>query len=614
MALDTATDLTAAQKLDATVDVTLAKRRVMAAQEVLASNIEGQTMALTTAGTALGEIDLDDLDTPEKIADADTAVKALKMALDDATHLSDADKAMYQTQLKTATETVRMAQTGMDLDGRVMAQRTALTTAMMTARTAVGMVGDDASDDQVTAADNAIAALQEAIDGAEDLPEGDTGVATAQGTLTTLTGLLASAKMSRMAAMEEDAKADNADMMATAMKLHMGISAPDATSGAGQRSAAYDTDGNVGVTIGGSTAVALTADKMTVAALHGWEGKRYTAEPDDDGMYEAMVYSNVGEPTEGAKFNAGPANGGYDLTEGMLTIDAAATVANAAKVASSSFDQSAGTKQFKLPSPNLSGATKVTFSGSFHGVSGTYTCTPTDGTTCAANKAAEGFTLGLRTDASGMFDANDVVWTFKPTNPEARVMSASDMDYVSYGWWIHKGADGMWTASAFVDDMGPADPASGIDPLRGTAKYMGGAAGKYALYSPTGGTNDAGHFTAKAMLEADFDTDMVSGIIDTFMGADGKARDWSVELMKSAIGGTGLIRRSDNDNTNLAASDPGAMTKWTIGGTAAAAAGEWSGALKDNGDDNVPNVATGTFYSVYGPSGKMVGGFGVNKQ
>ena len=67
LALAAATDLTDAQKLDATVEVTLAKRRVMGAKEVLASNIEGQTMALTTAGTALGGIDLDDLSDQAKI-------------------------------------------------------------------------------------------------------------------------------------------------------------------------------------------------------------------------------------------------------------------------------------------------------------------------------------------------------------------------------------------------------------------------------------------------------------------------------------------------------------------------------------------------------------------
>ena len=80
LALAAATDLTDAQKLDATVEVTLAKRRVMGAKEVLASNIDGQTMALTTAGTALGEIDLGDLSDQAKIDAAQDAVDALKMA------------------------------------------------------------------------------------------------------------------------------------------------------------------------------------------------------------------------------------------------------------------------------------------------------------------------------------------------------------------------------------------------------------------------------------------------------------------------------------------------------------------------------------------------------
>ena len=65
--------------------------------------------------------------------------------------------------------------------------------------------------------------------------------------------------------------------------------------------------------------------------------------------------------------------------------------------------------------------------------------------------------------------------------------------------------------------------ATGVTALQGTATYSGGAAGKYALHSTTGGTNDAGHFTADATLEANFNNDTVSGTIDGFMGAD-----WSV--------------------------------------------------------------------------------------
>ena len=97
--------------------------------------------------------------------------------------------------------------------------------------------------------------------------------------------------------------------------------------------------------------------------------------------------------------------------------------------------------------------------------------------------------------------------------------------------------------------------------LQGTATYMGGAAGKYALSSSTGGTNDAGHFTAKATLEADFNVDdMISGTIDTFMGADGMARDWSVELKESGVGNTGVHSTVSNGaveaRTNAGRSGP----------------------------------------------------------
>ena len=194
-----------------------------------------------------------------------------------------------------------------------------------------------------------------------------------------------------------------------------------------------------------------------------------------------------------------------------------------------------------------------------------------------------------------------------PSSPSAEVMSIPNAIFASYGWWLHKSEDGgTFTASAFVDN-GEVPVASGIMDLRGTATYMGGAAGKYALHSSTGGTNDAGHFTAQATLEADFNDDMVSGTIDNFMGADGQSRDWSVELKETDIGDDGAIDGIVGDDVQVG-------TVWTIDGTAAGQSGQWSGSLRDNGDDGVPKVATGTFYSKYSTAGTMVGGFGVNKQ
>ncbi|MCY4408247.1 MAG: hypothetical protein OXC15_17905, partial [Rhodospirillaceae bacterium] len=528
LALAAADDLTDAQKLDALTNVTLAKRKVTAAETALAENVGSQRMALTEAGTALAAIDLDDLDTAEKITAANDAVAALKMALDGATHLSDAAKMMYQTQLDTATETVRTAQTGMDKDGRMMTQRTAVMDAVTMARTAVGMVDDDATDAQVTAADDAVTALKAAIDGAVDLAEGDTDVAMAKGTLATLEGQLASAKTSRMAAMDEAERMKNEGNAATAAKLHAGISAQmgagDGTTFAvTDRDAFYNTAGtaiSVSIGDGGDTAptevtATLSEDKKTmVADNHGWTGQKFTAEPDNDGTYEAMVYSKVGEPEEGAKFNAGPDDGGYTLNAadaatnpGELPITGDVLAATA-RIASSSFDQSAGTKEFELPANTM----RVVVPGSYHGVSGTYYCTAAASSTCAVQLAEDGFNLGGTADADNAFTATGGTWTFKPTNPEARVMSTPDSNYASYGWWLHMSEDGMtYTASAFADDRGTVGEADGITDLRGSATYMGGAAGKYALSSSTGGTNDAGHFTARATLEADFNEDMISG-------------------------------------------------------------------------------------------------------
>ena len=482
---------------------------------------------------------------------------------------------------------------GMEMPDPAIAQRADIKMKIDMAQTAVNAVDNESTDAEVSAAEAAVMAAKMAIEAATAVPQNERSANTQA--VSALETQLSGAKMARMDAMDEADKAEKMAMMATAMKLQMGIGAPSDT-----RAAAYSgtDDANITVTMGTATQV-LMEDKMAMAAAnHGWMGKKYTASGTDvSGTYEAMVYSNVGDPTPGKMFGSAAAvtesgDFQYQLTDGELAIDTTAAGV-AGRVASSSFDQSAGTKTFELPANTV----RVMVSGTHHGVSGTYNCTPAgNGTNCSATIAESGFTLQGGT------------WTFKPTDPNARVTEMEDMHYASYGWWIHKSADGMtFTASAFVDDKGTVPAASGIDDLRGTAKYMGGAAGKYALYSSTGGTNDAGHFTAEAMLEADFNTDMISGTIDNFMGADGMARDWSVELKKSGVNDTGTILGEDGTGDPM-------MTVWTIDGAAAAAAGQWSGMLKDNGTDGVPKVATGTFYSMYSTAGKMVGGFGATRQ
>ena len=434
-----------------------------------------------------------------------------------------------------------------------------------------------------------------------------------------------------------DDAADDADeaarmaMAATAAKLYRGISAPmgdPASPATTDRAAAYNTDADAILVSRGTdpaAAVTLSEDKMTMVGMnHGWEGKRYTRTmPASDGSYEAIVYSNVGAPTPGDKFGqigVGTPVTGYVYglnAAGQVAVDTSSTAAYVNLVSGSNFDQSAGVKRFPLPSPNPGQATVRTVPGTFHGVAGTYSCTP-GAAVCAANVSGRGFQLGTvpsATDAT--FTNGGGAWMFRPANTEARVMDAADTMYASYGWWLHKTENDLtYTASAFTDEKGTVAAASGLDALNGTATYMGGAAGKYALTSRTGGTNDVGHFTARATLEANFTNNTaataITGTIDMFMGADGMPRDWSVALRGSPIADTGGIG-DDSDTT----AGNGPTTVWTIGGTAGTADGSWTGTLRNNGADGVPQVATGTFYSTYGTSGgegRMVGGFGANKQ
>ena len=366
----------------------------------------------------------------------------------------------------------------------------------------------------------------------------------------------------------------------------------------------------------------LEEDKTAmVAPLNGWKGSRHTATVatgNGAGTYTAHMYSDVGEPTPGEKINT-LAN--FDTANGVLPATGGHfAAANAAKIASPEFDHSAGVKPFMLPDPNPAGERIVTIDGSYYGVAGMYSCDTGTGATlntCSVTKASgEGYTL----TGSG-------TWTFKPGDPNDLVTASPDTVYPVYGWWLHEEPDGTATVSPFTSYRGGTltepspeiailitgtDTGFLVNPLFGTATYKGGAAGMYALQSSTGGTNDAGHFTADAELTATFNggrsTDpshTITGTIDSFVGSNGMSRDWSVELKQISIVGR-------NGSFNTPPSLDGKITTWSMGGTAASDSGKWEGTLYKKNDAEVPTVGTGMFYSEYENAGRMTGAFGVN--
>ncbi len=232
-----------------------------------------------------------------------------------------------------------------------------------------------------------------------------------------------------------------------------------------------------------------------------------------------------------------------------------------------------------------------TTSGSYHGVSGTYTCVPaTAGTeSCQSNVTkATGLTLG------------GGVWTFEPGNPKDKV---SGSDGLEWGWWAGK-TDGAISEAGVFYSMATT-PLFGIDAIGGTATYKGKALGKYAIHRGPGAANDSGHFTASAELNANFGDSMIKGEISDFIGADGNSRDWSVELQSQTITGAGLFQGVGTESTAQA------MTVWTMGGAKADAAGEWVGEFSgQSAEGYTPSTAAGAFEAEYGNIGNMIGAFG----
>ena len=654
LALAAATDLTDAEKLDATVNVTLAKRKVASAKETLATNIGNQRDALTMAGMALGAIDLEDLSDQTKIDAAQTAIGALEAALNGATHLSDAEKEAYQTQLTTATETVRMAQTGMDREGRMMAQRTDITNAVKMATTAVNGVQNDSTDTEVGAADTAIAALEAAIEGAVDLPAGDADVASAQGTLAALKVQLAGAKTARTEYLADKTKMDNEEMAKAGKAMRAALAGP---TGDGTDNALANLDLTTHPTLTATTLTinaAAGAGSLADAAAHadvalrtgdpagsldGWAGTDYalttgagatkvtnearvyinqgpgTSQPftGTDGKYTALILDNAADDND-------PTNGHVLL--GQAAADPIPGTPDTLAASEMGFTHS-GTRDHAA---SRNSDSIVYFAGTYDGAPGTFRCVYTEAAPCTSSNDGK----GTVSDLGG-------TWHFKPNG--GAMVKVPDPNYLYYGWWVSKDNDGAPTAaSAFTGTMGTVADSVALDGtaaggaigLAGTATYTGHAVGKFGVSNPIDGSGDGGHFTAEATLTAKFGTNDapnnggISGMLDNFMAND-KSVPWSVELHRAVWG-------SDDNTFATPASDDTATeanetlgTTWSIDGVSGGRSGTWSGQMYDElpgdtNDDtpgdgsNVPTTVTGKFYSEFSSIGRMVGAFGADNQ
>ena len=282
------------------------------------------------------------------------------------------------------------------------------------------------------------------------------------------------------------------------------------------------------------------------------------------------------------------------IAEGVLAIHDGTSFENgvlASRVSAPAFGTS-GAKTHTANGVTSTGTARFTTSGSLHGVAGTYTCTGT----CTSS-----------------FDADDVLvlggtsWTFTPSNPSASVM---DGTAVQYGWWTNDLGKTDAVARVYY---GPKDMNVVAYTGGGKATYTGDAVGQYAIHRGAGSDNDSGAFTADVTLNANFGTGAeISGKVDGFMGDDGMARDWEVELRAATITSGAWAPAGTPDN----ASDNEAMTVWTMGGVKGSAAGSWRGQTYGPGATPdvtlTPAAVAGAFSAEHGNIGNMIGSFGAD--
>ena len=257
--------------------------------------------------------------------------------------------------------------------------------------------------------------------------------------------------------------------------------------------------------------------------------------------------------------------------------------------------------------------------GEFMGVGGTFYCTTeTAGEQCATRLDRDGnILLGLYEPGGQKFvesftgEAAAGAWEFLPGNKMDKVSS-----YASYGYWIRTVGDtrtisafhdyrGMEKAALLGDDFNPAN-FEGRDGLTGTATYMGGAVGMYAIKD-----TKAGRFNADVELTARFGTNMdIKGVIDNF-DAD---PEWIVTLRETDIQDSGMI---DQGTTEWTMHDDDRVNSSDFHG-------QWMSRFRDFPTDNAnmtaletdntrPGTVTGVF-SAYAPDAKMVGAFGTDLQ
>ncbi len=329
----------------------------------------------------------------------------------------------------------------------------------------------------------------------------------------------------------------------------------------------------------------------------------------------------AGKPSEFA-FRSSDLTGTYTTTTNktadlfsMSGIEATKTTTEATKTAT-------GVSSYRKVNPtnsifNLTGLTGgnvglrralgESFSATFRGVSGSYTCMSSSDCTFTIKTVDldhdnDPTTAEIKILDGGFFAASgeDGDWTFKAGSQPQIAIPGGDEEFMYFGWWISTpdSAGGTYAFEPRLGGMGFDETPSFI----GTARYTGPATGMYVKQNRADTVESDGElltvassgvFTGDATLVAS--SDGVSGSVRNFKEGGQSLGDWTVLLL--AGGGT-------TKTTTL-----------QVGDSTKASAGDWNVEFVSSrvvGEN--PVAAVGYFDAELAEVLHLSGAFGANRQ
>ena len=270
--------------------------------------------------------------------------------------------------------------------------------------------------------------------------------------------------------------------------------------------------------------------------------------------------------------------------------------------------------------------------GSFNGISGTFSC-------------AAGSACPVASNAMGMLSSL-TNWTFTPSaavDMDGEALTGDDLaaalaalmvqgvdpdtDFMLFGYWMRAvTADDETTHTFLPLQDGTTSYGTTVAAVDGTATYSGPATGLYVTKTKTFDTETgeqtftgSGQFTATAMLTATFGQSgslapntlfTISGMINGFMDSDGEAiagaEDWEVSLVRTTIGSPDSTYSTAGDGT---AGDYLGTTSVGDDGTA----GNYSGTFYGPSANDVQPSSTAGVFDAHFQNGHVRGAFGADK-